>query len=32
MNGIPTMETLQRLGLWEFLNGETRARIAELTC
>jgi aldehyde:ferredoxin oxidoreductase len=31
-HGIPTMKTLQRLGLWVFLNGETRARIAELTC
>jgi aldehyde:ferredoxin oxidoreductase len=30
-SGIPTVATLQRLGIWEFLNGETRTRIAELT-
>jgi aldehyde:ferredoxin oxidoreductase len=29
--GIPTVATLQRLGLWDFLNGETRARLQELT-
>jgi aldehyde:ferredoxin oxidoreductase len=29
--GIPTPETLKRIGLWEFLNGETRARITEMT-
>jgi aldehyde:ferredoxin oxidoreductase len=30
-SGIPTPETLKRIGLWEFLNGETRARILEMT-
>jgi len=29
--GIPTPETLKRIGLWEFLNGEARARILEMT-
>lgn len=29
--GIPTPETLKQIGLWEFLNGETRARILEMT-
>jgi aldehyde:ferredoxin oxidoreductase len=29
--GIPMPETLKRLGLWEFLNDETRAEIARLT-
>jgi len=29
--GIPTLDTLKKLGLWEFLNEETRTRIAELT-
>jgi aldehyde:ferredoxin oxidoreductase len=29
--GIPTVGTLKRLGLWEFLNEETRERIIELT-
>jgi aldehyde:ferredoxin oxidoreductase len=29
--GIPTVDTLKRLGLWGFLNEETRARITELT-
>jgi len=29
--GIPTVETLKRLGLWEFLNEETRESIIELT-
>jgi aldehyde:ferredoxin oxidoreductase len=29
--GIPTVETLKRLELWEFLNEETRERISELT-
>jgi aldehyde:ferredoxin oxidoreductase len=29
--GIPTPETLKRIGLWEFLNGETKARILEMT-
>jgi aldehyde:ferredoxin oxidoreductase len=28
--GIPTVETLKRLGLWSFLNGETRGRMVEL--
>jgi aldehyde:ferredoxin oxidoreductase len=29
--GIPTPETLKRIGLWEFLNTEARARILEMT-
>ena len=29
--GVPTPETLKRIGLWEFLNGEARARILEMT-
>jgi len=29
--GIPTVGTLKRLELWEFLNEETRERISELT-
>jgi aldehyde:ferredoxin oxidoreductase len=29
--GIPTPETLKRIGLWEFLNGEARTRILEMT-
>ncbi len=29
-SGIPTIETLQRVGLWDFLNGETKTRISEL--
>ena len=29
--GIPTVATLERLGLWEFLGEETKARIIELT-
>jgi aldehyde:ferredoxin oxidoreductase len=29
--GIPTPETLKQIGLWEFLNGEARARILEMT-
>ena len=28
--GIPTIDTLQRLGLWRYLTGETRDRIAQL--
>jgi len=28
--GIPKVETLQKLGLWEYLDGETRNRIAGL--
>jgi aldehyde:ferredoxin oxidoreductase len=31
-NGIPKVETLQGLGLWEFLNGEAKQIITELTC
>jgi len=31
-SGIPTKATLQRLGLWGFLNEETRERIGELNC
>jgi aldehyde:ferredoxin oxidoreductase len=30
-SGIPTPETLQQIGLWEFLNEETRAKILEIT-
>ena len=29
--GVPTPETLKRIGLWEFLNGEARAKILEMT-
>ena len=29
-NGVPTPETLQRLGLWDFLNEETRACLAAM--
>ncbi len=29
-SGIPTPDTLRRVGLWNFLNKEARARIAEL--
>ena len=29
-SGIPTIETLQRVGLWDFLNGETKTRISEI--
>jgi aldehyde:ferredoxin oxidoreductase len=29
--GVPTPETLKQIGLWEFLNGEARARILEMT-
>ncbi len=29
--GVPTSETLKQIGLWEFLNGEARARILEMT-
>jgi len=30
--GIPKVETLKRLGLWEYLTPETRERLAALTC
>jgi aldehyde:ferredoxin oxidoreductase len=30
-DGIPTVSTLERLGLWKFLGKETKARIVELT-
>jgi aldehyde:ferredoxin oxidoreductase len=30
-SGIPTVDTLQRLGLWDFLKEETRERISEMT-
>jgi aldehyde:ferredoxin oxidoreductase len=30
-DGIPTVETLRKLGLWDFLTAETRNRISELT-
>jgi aldehyde:ferredoxin oxidoreductase len=29
-SGIPTIETLERVGLWNYLNGETKTRISEL--
>ncbi|HON60117.1 MAG TPA: aldehyde ferredoxin oxidoreductase C-terminal domain-containing protein, partial [Smithella sp.] len=29
-SGIPKIETLKHIGLWEFLNDETRERIASL--
>jgi len=29
--GIPTVATLERLGLWEFLGEETKEKIIELT-
>ncbi len=29
-HGIPTVETLKQLGLWEYLNEESRKKIAEL--
>jgi aldehyde:ferredoxin oxidoreductase len=29
--GIPTPETLQRIGLWEFLTAEAKAKIQEMT-
>jgi len=31
-HGIPRVETLKQLGLWRFLNDETKATIAALTC
>jgi aldehyde:ferredoxin oxidoreductase len=30
-SGIPTVDTLKRLGLWDFMNEETRERLRELT-
>ncbi|MBU1966420.1 MAG: hypothetical protein KKD24_11550 [Proteobacteria bacterium] len=30
-SGIPTPETLKKIGLWEFLTAEARARILEMT-
>jgi aldehyde:ferredoxin oxidoreductase len=30
--GIPTITTLKRLGLWEFLTEEARVKITQLTC
>jgi aldehyde:ferredoxin oxidoreductase len=30
--GIPTVATLEQLGLWGFLTAETRTRLAELNC
>jgi aldehyde:ferredoxin oxidoreductase len=29
-DGIPKVETLERVGLWDYLNEETRAKIIEL--
>jgi len=29
--GIPTPETLKRIGLWPFLNEQVRSRIMEIT-
>ncbi len=31
-SGIPAVDTLKRLGLWTFMNEETKARLRELTC
>jgi aldehyde:ferredoxin oxidoreductase len=31
-SGIPTEDTLKRIGLWKFLNEATKERISELTC
>jgi len=30
-SGLPTIATLKRIGLWEFLNEETRRRISEIS-
>ncbi len=30
-NGVPKMETLKRIGLWDFLNKETQTRIIQMT-
>jgi aldehyde:ferredoxin oxidoreductase len=30
--GIPTEETLKRLGLWELMNEETKAKLGEINC
>ncbi|MFH1739032.1 MAG: aldehyde ferredoxin oxidoreductase C-terminal domain-containing protein [bacterium] len=30
-SGLPTITTLKRIGLWEFLNQETRSRISEIS-
>jgi aldehyde:ferredoxin oxidoreductase len=30
-SGLPTITTLKRIGLWEFLNEETRSRISEIS-
>jgi aldehyde:ferredoxin oxidoreductase len=29
-NGIPEVETLERVGLWDYLNKETKTKIMEL--
>jgi aldehyde:ferredoxin oxidoreductase len=29
-NGIPEVETLERVGLWDYLNKETKKKIIEL--
>ncbi len=29
-SGIPTIDTLKRVGLWDFLNGEVKAKISEV--
>ena len=30
VHGIPTIETLKRVGLWDFLNGEVKTKISEV--
>jgi aldehyde:ferredoxin oxidoreductase len=29
-NGVPKVETLKKIGLWDFLNGETQTKITEM--
>ena len=29
--GLPTLATLKRIGLWDFLREETRSRISEIS-
>ena len=29
-SGIPTIDTLKRIGLWDFLNEEVKAKISEV--
>ena len=30
--GIPTVATLQKLGLWDFLTDEAKAKISSIVC